>query len=245
METVKKRLAKIGFTALTVVVVAAAVYVAYTVSPNVILNLFEDKIGGEEIRNLQYNYGQLAGLPAGDDVPLLTDREQFEEMDALEYFTFETDSIIPLPLYHLKSSKDAMVKNRKGQTIRQRPAFIQGGLLVENVYNRYYLVKLPDGEYVLSYLDDSYYIQYLLGGKVQLPLGRADYMLRNEEEYLASTIEEYGLGDRILDMFAEERYEERDFLNLAASVGLFVAILAVYILLYSLISWIFRKIRKA
>lgn len=243
METKKNPFTKFISTAVTVVVIIAGFILAYIFPQNLVLNLFYDKIGAEEINNLQYNYGQLAGLPAGEDVPLLEDIEQFGSLTSLDYITFETDSIIPLPLYQLKSANDRTAQNRRGRTIRQRPTFTEGSFLVENVYNGYYLVKLPDGNYVLSYLDDSYYIKYLLRGKVQLPVGRVDYMLRNEKDYLESYIEEYDLGDRLLDMFAEEKYEENDLLNKVVTIGAFAAVLAVYILLWTLLSSIFEKIR--
>ena len=81
---------------------------------------------------------------------------------------------------------------------------------MDKVYNRYYLVKLPDGNYVLSYLDDAYYVKYKLAGKVQLPLGRVVQMMANEREYAETHLSDEEL---ILDMFAEERYEQQDFLN--------------------------------
>lgn len=246
MEAIKKLLAKYASTAIAVIVVVADFYLAYTFPPNLILNLFQDKVGAEEIKNLEHDYGQLAGLPAGEGVPLLENIEQFNDISKREYVTFETDSIIPLPLYHLKSTQDMIVKSRRGTTSRQRPTFTQSSFFVENVYNRYYLVKLPDGNYVISFLDDAYYIQYRLQGKVQLPLGRADFMTYNEKEYLASYIEEYGMRDNLLlDMFAEERYEENDFLNLVVLIGVFFAVLAVYVVIAAIVSSVWEKMRKS
>lgn len=243
METIKKFFGKHIASIIAFVVIIADLYLAYTLPSNLVLDLFQDKIGAEELGRLEYNYGQLAGLPAGEGVPVLENIDQFYESGSLDYITFETDSIIPLPLYRLKSEQDRMAKGRKGQTIRQRPTYTDGSFIVENVYNRYYLVKLPDGNYVISYLDDSYYVKYRLKGKVQLPLGRVDYMTANEEEYLGSYIEEYGLEDRLLDMFAEERYEENDFLNIAVALGVFFGVLILYIVLATLVSSIFGKMR--
>lgn len=250
MEAVKKLLAKYVSTAIAVVVVVADFYLAYTFPPNLVLNLFQDKVGAEEISNLEHDYGQLAGLPAGEGVPSLENIEQFNDISGRGYVTFETDSIIPLPLYQLKSTKDMVVKGRGGRTTRQRPMFTQSSFFVEYVYNRYYLVKLPDGNYVISFLDDAYYIQYRLKGRVQLPLGRTDFMTYNEKEYLASYIEEYygeyGIRDNLLlDMFAEEQYEENDFLNMLVLIGVFFAVLGIYIVVATVVSSILGKRRKS
>lgn len=117
---------------------------------------------------------------------------------------------------------------------------------MENVYNRYYLVQIPDGSYIMSYLDDSYYVKYLLTGKVQLPLGRMEGRSRDLERYLAEEIKEYGLEEgRVLDMFAEEEYEENKIWHQAVSIGVFFVVLALYVAVSSVVSALFSKRRGA
>lgn len=201
-------------------------------------------IGASQLENLEYNYGQLAGLPAGEGAPVLEDIEQYRDIaHDLDYITFETDSIIPLKLYSLKDTADQnSVSRSRRRTIHiRRSIYTTNAFLgMEKVYNRYYLVKLPDGNYVLSYLDDAYYVKYKLAGKVQLPLGRVVQMTAEEEKYTADYVDEYGLDEKlILDMFAEERYEEQGLLNtvvpFAVATGVAVVLLAVMIVLEKII----------
>ena len=156
----------------------------------------------------------------------------------LDYITFETDSIIPLDFYSLKNTAEQNYTSRtRRRTIHiHRSVYTTNPFLgMDKVYNRYYLVKLPDGNYVLSYLDDAYYVKYRLAGKVQLPLGRVVQMMANEREYAETHLSEYGLDEElILDMFAEERYEQQDFLNTlvpfavaTVTAGLLLALLVV------------------
>ncbi len=243
-KTGKSLVAKWLSTALTVVVVVAAIGLAYTFPSNLVLHLFQEKVGQDQIDALQYDYGQLAGLPAGEGVTVVQEIGQLDGMDYQGYFTFETKSIIPLDLYRLKSTADQVTTSGSGRRTvrRQRPVYTTGGFLVENVYNRYYLVQLPDGNYIMSYLDDSYYVKYLLTGRVQLPLGRIDGRSRDVERYLAEEIEEYSLEDgKMLNMFAEEEYEEHKIWHQAVSIGVFFVVLALYVAVISGVSALFRR----
>lgn len=248
MNAEKKPLKKILETVLIFAVVIFSMWFAYKFPPNLVLHLFREKMGAAQLAGEPYNYGQFAGLPAGEGVTQLKDIEQFRELTSLDYITFETDSIIPLDLYRLKSATDKVsTDSRRGyrSNRRQRSTYTQGGFFVENVYNRFYMVKLPDGNYVAAYLDDSYYIKYLLGGgRVQLPLGRPERMSREEAEYLASDIAEHGLDEeRLLLMFAEEDYEDHKILHTAVPIGVFFVVLGLVIGVEAAVAKILKKKR--
>ncbi len=248
MNKEKKPLSKVLGTALTFVVVLFCIWIAYKFPPNLALHLFQGKMGAAELAAEPYNYGQFAGRPAGEGGTELESMEQFRDLTSLDYITFETDSIIPLDLYRLKSGTDKVSTNtRRGyrSNRRQRSTYIQNSILVENVYNRYYMVKLPDGNYVAAYLDDAYYIKYLLGGgKVQLPLGRPEHMTREEAEYLASDIAEHGLDEEmLLVMFAEEDYEEQKLLHTVVPVVVFFVLLGLVIAVDVAVTSVLKKKR--
>lgn len=141
------------------------------ISLNLVLDLFCGRMGKEELDNLEYNYGQIAGYPAGKDAPVLENIEQFQAYKGRGYITFETDSIIPMNAYRLKSASD-----RTNNTYRRVGNRVSSGrqwhtysttrpLTKAYIYNRYYLVKLPDGNYVAAYPEDAYYWKYKLAGK--------------------------------------------------------------------------------
>ena len=200
----------------------ATAYIAYTFPLNLILDLFWDKVDQKTIEEEVDYYGESAGLPAGDGVTKLTDVDQFYELQMTdyitvepEYITFETDSIIPLGIYHLNSEMEAHSTSYWSgghyySSNRTLPKYTDFGFLgVFYFYNQYYLVKLPDGNYVPTLLDDAYYVKYRLAGKVQLPLGVADRMNREERASLKPYLDEYDLSDdRILVMFCQKRYED-------------------------------------
>lgn len=214
----KKSLENYVITALVIIIFLLWMFLFWTFPVSLVMDLFQENLGAAELENVEYNWGQLAGLPAGEGVPVLEDIEQYRDIAyELDYITFETDSIIPLDFYSLKNTAEQNYTSRtRRRTIHiHRSVYTTNPFLgMDKVYNRYYLVKLPDGNYVLSYLDDAYYVKYKLAGKVQLPLGRVVQMMANEREYAETHLSEYGLDEElILDMFAEERYEQQDFLN--------------------------------
>lgn len=221
---------------ITGLVFFADVYLLCVFPANLVLDLFWDKIGKAEIEAQEYNYGQLAGLPAGEGVTPLNNIEQYNEIGTLDYITFETDSIIPMDAYKLKSATDKTNNTyRVGQyqrsTGKQWATYTeQGTIWKRTIYNRYYLVKLPDGNYVAAYLDDAYYWKYKLTGKVQLPVGYIDHMDRNEQNLLQAYIDEHELSkEKILIMFSQERYENHKGLYSTVPLILFVCILVIYI----------------
>ena len=169
----------------------------------------------EKVDKMPYNYGQMAGLPAGKGITKLSDIDQFLNLSVGEYITFKTDSIIPMQAYRLKSSTDAGNISYRLGTYRhydsswQWPDFHTNKLMgIYFLYNGYYMVKLPDGNYMTAYLDDVYYIKYLIAGSVQLPLGTAERMILTEQEDLKTYITEYSLNSEyLLMMFCQMRYE--------------------------------------
>ncbi len=222
-------------TILTVIVFFADLYLLCVFPSNLVLNLFCGRVGKAELDDLEYDYGQMAGYPAGEGVSVLENMEQLRECGSINYITFETDSVIPLNAYKLRSASDKMdnTYRRRGNPVssgRQWPTFSATRPLTKAyIYNRYYLVRLSDGNYVAAYLDDAYYWQYKLTGKIQLPLGLVKDIQIQEEQLLASSFEKYGVeGEKMLLMFSEERYEEHKKLYKFVQLAVFAGILAVY-----------------
>ncbi|MCH5345361.1 MAG: hypothetical protein J1E64_15145 [Acetatifactor sp.] len=215
---------------------------AYTFRLNLVLDMFWDKVDQTMIEAEvdKKDFGHFAGLPAGEGITKLTDIEQFYELQTThygtmkpDYITFKTDSIIPLDLYQLNSESDAYTGGHMSvgghyySSSTTLPIFtdlrLMGALFL---YNRYYMVKLPDGSYVPAHLDDTYYMKYRLTGKVQLPIGIADHMPDRGQSALQPYLDEYDLNkDRILVMYSQKRYEDWELLYAGTAFLLFWVIL--------------------
>lgn len=237
----KWNISKISFYAVTTVVVLLASYLALVFPADFVLDLFWEKTRQEKIQGSAHDYGQFAGLPAGEGISKLSNIEQYNDVTSLEYYTFRTKSIIPLEAYRLKSESDSTnTSYRRGKWsvssgVKQWSTYSEKAGFKRFLFNRYYLVQLPDGNYVAAFLDDGYYLRYRLTGSVQLPIGRVNYMETKEKELLAPYIEEYGLNEeKILLMFSQERYEQHKALNYFILAAVWLIVLAAYVLLVSL-----------
>lgn len=227
----------------TAIFFLANVYLLCAFPSSLILDLFWDKMDEEKIEQLDYNIYRVAGLPAGEGIEVLEDKMQFDAIhleEHFEFYTFETDSIIPLDVYQLKSGTDTNDNTYRtgngryrGSTGKQWLQFTDNALEIirkRNIYNRYYLVALPDGNHVVSYLDDGYYLKYLLTRKVQLPVGYVTTINRIEEKLLQPCLEEYGLKEnKILVMFSQKRYEDYKILYKIIPLIVFICAMAVYL----------------
>lgn len=234
-----KKLSGKIFTLIGVIIFIADLYVSLCMFPaNLILNLFCDPVSQAELDQLEHDYGQMAGYPAGEGIPVVHTKEEYdalgwykkiegtEELGGKEYFTFETDSLIPLDYYRLRGGVELAVHSsrRQGAVIRYRKNFETSPYLTDrSYYNRCYLAALPDGNYVLVWLEDAFYWKYRLSGRVQLPVGCKDSMTSNEKEALAPYIQEYGLDERsILIMVSDELDEQRKHLYFFVQLGVLV-----------------------
>lgn len=168
----ERGMARIIYYAATVAVALLASYLALTLPADFILDLFWEKTGLAQIQGEAHDYGQFAGLPAGQGIPVLSDIGQYDNASSLEYYTFRTESVIPADAYRLKSSSDSTdTKFRSGRRtissgIRQWDTYGSKPGFKRFLFNRYYLVMLPDGNYAAAYLDDGYYLRYCLAGSV-------------------------------------------------------------------------------
>lgn len=222
-------------TVLSAIVFLADLYLLCVFPSDLVLDLFCGKVGSAELDALEYDYGQLAGYPAGEGIPTVSGIEQFRECKGLDYITFETDSIIPLNAYRLRSDSDKTdnTYRRSGNRVSSRKQWSTFSatrpLIKGYIYNRYYLVRLPDGNYVAAYLDDAYYWKYRLAGRVQLPLGLVEDIQIQARQLLDPAIEKYGAdGEKMLLMFSEKRYEQHKKLYKFVQLAVFAALLAVY-----------------
>ena len=246
----ERKISKLAYKGITILAVLAASYIMLVFPADFVLDIFWEKTGQDQIQAAEYNYGQFAGLPAGEGIPVLSSKGQFCDADSMEYYTFRTDMIIPLDAYRLKSGSDATdTAFRKGRRMvsgtRRWDMYSKKAGYKRFLFNRYYLTELPDGSYAAAYLDDACYLRYLIAGSVQLPIGRVEYMEAAEKQLLAEYIEEYDLdADKILVMFSQERYEQHKMLNYLVMAAVWVALVSAYVMLSVLVQCVLEKARK-
>ncbi len=220
--------------------------------PELVIDPFSPRVSQADLEELEFDAGQMAGYPAGEGIPVAENMDDYERLGGhteqktsggtrrLEYFTFETDSIVPLDLYQLRSDTDRRIsRRRRGRTQDYRDTYMTSGLSIDrNYYNRYYLVRLPDGNYVPVWLEDSYYWKYKLMGRVQLPLGYKTYAEGRVQKMLALYAQEYGLDeDEILIMFSSERYERQKTLHFFIRLVVLVIVMAIPVA----VVWLVKK----
>ncbi|MDE7184837.1 MAG: hypothetical protein K2O40_10280 [Lachnospiraceae bacterium] len=244
----KWRVTSVLFNVVTVIMLLAASYLVLVFPADFVLDLFWEKCDQGVLLRTTYDYGQFAGLPAGEGILKLSNIEEYNSAEGSEYFTFRTEKIIPLEAYRLKSSSDATdTKYRRGKRVvssgvEQWNTYGKKAGFKRYLFNRYYLVQLPDGNYAAAFLDDGSYLRYRLTGQVQLPVGRVTYMTANEKKLLAPYITAYGLHEeKLLDMFCEERYENHKTLNYMVLSAVWILVLGVYIMFVLLIEKVFGK----
>ncbi|MGN0160268.1 MAG: hypothetical protein ACI4AQ_02640 [Lachnospiraceae bacterium] len=229
---------------------AVLFYVIWANFPaHLIINAFTKELTREQIMAEDMYWGEVAGMPAGDDIPLENDLNDLSDATNKDYMTFVTDDIVPLGVYQLKSiQKDGVYylnsSNRATHANgRRRAQYVTGSVIERYLYNEYYLVKLPGGDYALAYLDDCYYWKYCIFGKVQLPIGSIMVLsngiepmkyLKEQDEILEKyhiDLESDSWGYYLL-MFNEEHYEK--YSNLYCIIclvgaGIFVMVYGVVI----------------
>lgn len=227
-----KKLKDIIYYALIVVGFVLFYVIMVNFPAHLIINAITKDVTYEQMMDEDMYWGKVAGMPAADDVPLEEDLNDLSEATNQDYVTFVTDDIVPLGVYQLKSvEKDGkyFLNSRSratGGNGRLRDRSKTGMVIERYLYNGYYLVKLPGGDYALAYLDDCYYWKYRVLGEVELPIGYiqvespsspAMKYLKEQDEIL----EKYDIDlesnswNYSLLMFNEENYEKHHVLYFA------------------------------
>lgn len=231
-------------------VLALSAYILCAFPSNLILYRNMEAVDASDLEERNYNSLLIVGYPAGEGIEELTSLEQLNR-DTPFFFTFETESMIPLHVYQVKTATDTNEYSRRhryrGSTSTVTDSMVEI-FYKRNNYDSYYLVQLPSGEYVMAYVDDSYYWRYRMSGKVQLPVGtmRSPILLSNDaRELLQPALEEYGLEDSYyLMMFSERHYVDHHGIYGMIAILMAVAVWVAYfvlIALFVLIRKIFKK----
>lgn len=155
------------------------------------------------------------GSVAGEDIPRLTGAEDFAEILSGNYVTAEPVGIVPTGVYSLKaweSHFNTHIRNGRTSTRSRRANVRKSGFAIQENYNQYSLLELPDHSYILAQIPQAAAAGLANGERVTLPIGQKVGMLDDARNYLSSICGEYGMDmDGVLYTFDNEWHEERRF----------------------------------
>lgn len=185
-----------------------------------------------------------AGSVPGEDVPRLSGKEEFETGGSVVY-TAEPVDIIFTGAYELKPwvKPYTQRRTRKGRAYgapKRKPKYLQydnpdGFFQNHEDYLPFYLLKLPDGTYILAQIPKRDADAIQKGKHVTLPIGRR--ALKGIPETLRAKCEEYqapvsGVYYAFCDTWYEENYTWMFLLRagIAAAVCLAVSVFLITVL---------------
>lgn len=214
----------------TILALAAAILVYMNWSPETLLQKKEAPIHMEDIESGQIEAS--IGAVAGDDIPRLSGKEDFEN-NRSSVFTAKPVEIIFTGTYELKAWADPYFsegKRSRGAS-KKKPQFKQynnpDGLLNDRAdYLQIYLLKLPDGTYIMAQIPESAAKAIRSGEDITLPIGKK--VVKGIPSTLKSLCEEYdAVTNGIYYAFNDEWHKEHKFLISILRIGVTLAVLFI------------------
>lgn len=186
--------------------------------------------------------GSFTGHAAGDDIPRISGKDEFEDMLNIDYVTVEPVDIIATGVSSLKPWESPYVKSSgtrgTGSGTRKKEV-VKSFWDLTDTYNEYYLIKCPDGTYILAQMPDSYVKAIKNGKNVTLPIGQKAALTNTAKSYLKEICDEYDASlNGALYVFDTEWYEEHSFTIFIIKTG---AAVVVFFLLAVLLMTILEK----
>lgn len=182
------------------------------------------------------------GYKAAEDITRVRTQEQLEGLEG--YVTVETDKVIPLDLYVVKSFdvmneliKEASTSGRKGRMYgsNRAPKPYLKSLGADNTHhNRAYLIQLEDGSYVTGLMEDYYAEKVQKGEKVTLPIAQVDYLQKEMKGTVKDYSDTYKVDTQVLLRFYNETSYEASYFGMKVArivAGLLGAVIYLAILM--------------
>lgn len=193
--------------------IAAALIVASSIDPVVWLRAGEEPVMQADIDKAY----EVLGDKAGEDIPRINTVEEFEDCYEYSCVTIEPLSIKPTGVYHLKNWVSRYSTARRGG--KRAKALVKVSKLNIQMldYNQFYLLELPDHNYIVAEIPEYLADAISRGESVTLPIGGRVSMTNSEtlldicDEYNASTAGVFYAMD-------DEWYESNDFMIAAIRI---------------------------
>lgn len=238
----RKKLEKYIKIAGGIVILGISLLVYQWVTPESFLPYEGQTAGQEELEaNPMEDY---AGKPAGETIPRLTGKDDFEELIHGGYATITTDELIPTGIYGLISQEAYRTLQRGairvGGGIRRKTNTVEWAkkwpLMDAQHYQEYYLVRLPDSTYVLALFSPAEERGLRAKGEITLPIGRKETVRNEARPLLADVCSKYE-AESVYYLFMldqawmEEKGGIRFILRLLPAAGVFFILAAGWIMM--------------
>lgn len=220
----------------TVSAMAVAFLIYLNWNPESLLHGRESTVSMEEIES---GYQEdFIGAKAGDDIPRLLGKEDFEKNRSL-IFTAEPVEIVSTGTYELKAWADPYYSNggkRHTGPKKKKPQFRKyknpDSILNDRAdYLQIYLLKLPDGSYILAQIPESAVKELRSGKSITLPIGKK--VSQGIPDTLKTLCEEYNAyTGGIYYAFNDEWQEKHKFLILLLRIGVTMAVLFILAIVF-------------
>lgn len=222
---------------------AAAILVYLNWNPEALLQGKLSPVSMEDVKSGKME--DVIGAKAGDDIPVLSGREDFEKNSSF-IFTAEPAHVISTGVYELKAWVDPYYSSggrRRIGAVKKKPQFRlyknPDGLLNDRVdYLQIYLLELPDGSYILAQIPEKFVKAIRSGKSAALPIGKK--VSQGIPDKLRTLCEEYdAYTGGIYYAFNDKWQEEHKFLILILRIGV---TMGVFFLLTVVLIFIGNKI---
>ncbi len=151
------------------------------------------------------------GRPAGEDIPRISGKEEFEDILQIDNVTMEPKGIVSTGISKLKAWESPYFKSAGTGGSRagaRRREVIRGWDLLDQ-YNEYYLLECPDGTYILAQIPKRTAKAIERGEQVTLPISKKDGVSKEVQSYLTEFSNEYDMTMKgVLYAFDDAWYQE-------------------------------------
>lgn len=151
------------------------------------------------------------GHPAGEDIPRISGKDEFEEILDIDDVTVEPKGIVSTGISKLKAWESPYYKKAGTGGSRagaRRREVITGWDLLDQ-YNEYYLLECPDGTYILAQMSKRIAKAIEKGEQLTLPISKKAGISKEVQGYLSEFSDEYDMTMKgVLYTFDDEWYQE-------------------------------------
>ncbi|MDE7016496.1 MAG: hypothetical protein K2P65_02825 [Lachnospiraceae bacterium] len=144
------------------------------------------------------------GMPAGDDIPRITDAATWEDTWQTSFVTIESSNVIPTGIGSRHPWISAYSNTRRGGQ-RHRPDVSNMAFDVLDEYAEYFLLQIPDGSYILAQMPSDVARKLKAGKEVTMPIGRKSSVHQQALTNIADLCSEYNVNtDGVFYCFNDE-----------------------------------------
>ena len=134
------------------------------------------------------------GRPAGDDIPRITDIQEWDDTWASSCVTIEPLSVIPTGIGARYSWVGAYTNASRRGGARRKADVTRTSLDFMGEYGEYFILQLPDQSYILAQLPKDVARKVKAGKEVTLPVGKKDGVHRQVLANIQDLCDEYNVN---------------------------------------------------